>query len=46
MNTLAERIHTLFYEQGIALFSVLTALSMTIATIVLAITGVFGRGGG
>ena len=41
----AERVHTLFREQGITISSVLTALSMTIATIVLAITGVFwGRG--
>ena len=44
--SLAERIHTLFREQGITIFSILTALSMTIATIVLAITGVFGGTGG
>ena len=46
---LAERICTLFKEQGITIFSILTALSMTISTIVLAITGVFGgnsRGAG
>ena len=42
----AERVHTLFREQGITIFSVLTALSMTIATIVLAITGVFWGGAG
>ena len=45
-TSLAERIHTLFREQGITIFSILTALSMTISTIVLAITGVFGGGGG
>ena len=43
---MAERIRTLFREQGITIFSVLTSLSVTIATIVLAITGVFGGGGG
>ena len=41
-TSLAERIRTLFREQGITIFSVLTALSMTISTIVLAITGAFG----
>ena len=45
-TSLAERIRTLFREQGITRFSILTALSMTISTIVLAITGVFGGGGG
>ena len=35
----------MFREQGITIFSVLTAFSMTIPTIVLAITGVFGGGG-
>ena len=44
--SLAERIRTLFREQGITIFSILTALSMTIATIVLTITGVFGGTGG
>ena len=44
--SLAERIHTLFREQGITIFAILTALSMTISTIVFAITGVFGGGGG
>ena len=44
-TSLAERIRTLFREQGITIFSILTALSMTISTIVLAITGVF-RGEG
>ena len=45
-TSLAERICTLFREQGITIFSILTALSMTISTIVLAITGVFGGGDG
>ena len=45
-TSLAERIRTLFREQSITIFSILTAFSMTISTIVLAITGVFGRGGG
>ena len=43
--SLAERIRTLFCEQGITIFSILTA-SMTISTIVLAVTGVFGGSGG
>ena len=45
-TSLAERIRTLFREQGITIFSILTALSMTISTIVLAITGAFGGTGG
>ena len=45
-TSLAERISILFKEQGISIFSILTALSMTISTIVLAITGVFGGGRG
>ena len=45
-TSLAERIRTLFLEQGTTTFSILTAFSMTISTIVLAITGVFGGGGG
>ena len=47
-TSLAERIRTLFREQGITIFSILTALSMTISTIFLAITSVFGgtRGAG
>ena len=44
-TSLAETIRTLFREQGITIFSILTALLMTISTIVLAITGVFRRGG-
>ena len=40
-----ERIPTLFHEQGITNFSIQTALSITISTIVLAITGIFGGSG-
>ena len=39
---MAERIHTLFSEQGITMFSILTGYSMTISSIVLVITGVLG----
>ena len=39
-----ERIRTLFREQGINIFSILTAFSMTISTIVLVIIGAFGGG--
>ena len=42
---MGERICTLFHEQGITIVSILTALSMTISTIVLANTGVSGGGG-
>ena len=45
-TSLAERIRTLFCEQGITIFSILTAFSMTISVIVLATTGVFGGGRG
>ena len=41
-TSLEERIRTLFREQGITIFLILTALSMTISTIALAITGIFG----
>ena len=44
-TSLAERIHTLFHEQGITIFSILNAFSMTVSMIVLAITGVFAGGG-
>ena len=44
-KTLAERIKTLFREQGITIATVLTAIGMTISTIVLAIPGVSGGGG-
>ena len=40
-ESLAERIRILFKEQGITIFSILTVFSMTIATTVLAIRGVF-----
>ena len=43
---LGERIRTVYFDQGITIFSILTALSMTISTTVLAITGVFGGGTG
>ena len=43
-TTLVERIRTLFCEQGITIFSILTALSMTISIIVFAIIGIFGVG--
>ena len=45
-TSLAERIRTLFCEQGITIFSILTAFSMTISVIVLTTTGVFGGGRG
>ena len=41
-TSLAERICTLFREQVITIFSILTALLMTISMIVLASTGVLG----
>ena len=43
VTSLGEKIRTLFKEQGITIFSVLTAVSMLISTIVLAVTG--GGGG-
>ena len=46
---LLERIRTLFKERGVTIFSIMTTFSVTIATTVLAITGVFegtrGTGG-
>ena len=47
-TSLPERIRALFREQVITIFSILTALSKTISTIALTITGVFGgaRGAG
>ena len=42
-KTLAERIKTLFREQGITIVSILTALGMIISTIILALPG--GSGG-
>ena len=44
--SLGERICTFFREQGITIFSVLIALSMTISTIFLTIIGVFWVGTG
>ena len=41
-TSLAERFRTLFREEGTTIFSIVTALSITISTIVLAFTGVFG----
>ena len=41
-TSLAEIVGTLFSEQGITIFSILTGLLMTISTIGLAITGVLG----
>ena len=38
-TTLAERIRTLFREQGITVVAVLTAIGMAISTLVLALTG-------
>ena len=43
---MAERIGILFREQGITTVPVLTALSVTISTIMVAITGAFGVGVG
>ena len=40
--SLAERVCTLFCEQCIKIASILTALSMTISRIMVAITDVFG----
>ena len=44
-TSLVETIRTLFREQGITIFSILAALSMTISKIVLAIAGAFGGWG-
>ena len=43
--SLAKRIRTLSSEQSITIFSILTAFSMTISMIVLAVIGIFGGGG-
>ena len=43
-KTLAERIQTLFREQGIMIASILTAIGMAISTLFLAVTG--GGAGG
>lgn len=38
-TTLADRIRTLFREQGVTIASILTAIGMSISTLVLALTG-------
>ena len=38
-TTLAERVRTLFREQGVTLVSILTVVGMAISTLVLALTG-------
>jgi len=43
-TTLAERIRTLFREQGVTIASILTALGMAVSTLVLALTGSGGGG--
>ena len=43
-TTLAERLRTLFREQGVTLVSILIAIGMAISTLVLALTG--GASGG
>jgi len=43
-TTLAERIRTLFREQGITIMSILTAIGMIISTLVFALTGSVGGG--
>ena len=45
-TSLAERICILFCEQGIAIFTILTAFSMTTSTIALTITCFFGSEAG
>ena len=44
-TTLAERLHTLFREQGVTIASILTALGFIVSTIVLAIQTALGGGG-
>jgi len=44
-TTLAERLRTLFREQGVTIASVLTALGFIVSTIVLAVQKIFGGGG-
>ena len=43
-TTLAERLRTLYRQQGVTLVSILTAIGMAISTLVLALTG--GASGG
>jgi len=44
-TTLAERLRTLFLEQGVTIASLLTALGFIISTVVLAIQNTLGGGG-
>ena len=44
-TTLAERLRTLFREQGVTIASILTALGFIVSTIVLVIQNTLGRGG-
>jgi len=44
-TTLAERLRTLFREQGVTIASILTALGFIVSTIVLAIQNALGGGG-
>jgi len=44
-TTLAERVKTLFREQGITVVSILTAIGMAISTLVVAVTSSLGTGG-
>ena len=44
-TTLAERLRTLFREQGVTIASVLTALGFIVSTVVLAVQKIFGGGG-
>ena len=39
-TTLAERVRTLFREQGVTIVSILSAIGLAISTLVLALTGV------
>ena len=45
-TTLAEKIRTIFREQGLTIGAILTAFGLLISTIVTALTGGRGRGGG
>ena len=44
--SLANKTRTSFREQSITVISILTAFSLTISTIVIVVTGVFGEGRG
>ena len=45
-SSLAEKIRTIFREQGLTIGAILTAFGLLISTIVTALTGGEGRGGG